>query len=98
RVDAVERAVTVDRWKVKSLATRPRRAVLFARVLAAQKTAGQRAPHHEAHLLVGEDREQFAFEIAPGNRVIRLKRFETAPVVRSGQAVCLGDVPRGEVR
>ncbi len=70
----------------------------FARELARQQAARERAPDHQADVFALEQRHEFAFQIAPGDRVIHLQRLETREAEPLRNAERLHDLPGGPVR
>ena len=96
-VDAVESTVAVHRREIERRPARPLGAVAVTVVLARQEAARQRAPHHQTQLFGLDQRHQLAFEIAPGDGVIGLKRGEAAETAPIGDAQRLHDPPGGPV-
>jgi hypothetical protein len=61
--------------------------------LAGEKAAGKRTPYEQTDLFGCQQRDDFAFEIAAGDRVISLKRVEPGQVFELGDAKGFGDLP-----
>jgi hypothetical protein len=78
--------VEVSAARIRGLLVRP---VEFA----GQQATGQGTPHEQADLLGLQQGNDFPFEIAPGDRVIRLKRVESGQVLEFGNAEGFGDLP-----
>jgi len=55
--------------------------------------AGKRTPHEQADLFGFQQRNDFPFEIAAGDRVISLKRVKSGQVPELGDAEGFGDLP-----
>jgi hypothetical protein len=66
--------------------------------LAAQQAACQRAPDHQAHAFAAQHRRQLALQVASGDGVVGLQRFETGQAQALRHAECLHDLPCGPVR
>ena len=66
--------------------------------LAAQQTAGERAPHQNAQTLIECDRHDLALELSSRNRIVRLDALEAIPSFALGDAQRFHDLPRGVIR
>src|SRR4029077_20148950 len=97
-VDAIEGAPLVDRRKVERSAAAARFGGLVAPVLAAQETAGERTPDHQAEAFALQHRDQLALEVAAGDRVIRLQALEARQAEPLGNDERLRDLPGRPVR
>src|SRR5215472_1993444 len=93
RVDAVERAVLVQRRKVERGAPAVRLALAVAAVLAAQEPAGERAPDEQREAFALQHRHELALEVAAGDRVVRLQALEAREAEPLGDAERLHDLP-----
>src|SRR5205085_4146286 len=65
--------------------------------LAGETAAGERAPHHDAHALILDERQDFALKLAPGDGVIGLHRLEPGKAATVRDALRLHDLPRREI-
>src|ERR1700740_2334276 len=81
-----DRQVVVGAARLRRLLVRPTE-------LAGKQAAGKRAPYEQADLLGFQQRNDFPFEIAAGDREISLKRVESGQVLELGDAEGFGDLP-----
>src|SRR3984893_6145771 len=79
--------------KVVVSAARIRGLLVCPAELAGEQAAGKRTPHEQADLFGFQQGNDFPFEIAPGDRVISLKRVESGQVPELRDAEGFGDLP-----
>src|ERR1700722_18432988 len=80
-------AITSRIFQVRSLST------IGKSKSVRRESAGQRTPHEQADLFGFQQGNDFPFEIAAGDRVISLQRFESGQVPELGNAEGFGDLP-----
>lgn len=98
RDDDRNSAIPVDRWEVEG-GTAPADTGFFTTIIfSRQKPAGQWTPDHEADLLRLHHRDQFAFEVAPGNGIIGLEAFDPSKMLMLGNTLRLHDLQCSPVR
>ena len=83
----------VHEGKVIAGAARIRGRLIHPAELAGKQAAGKRTPDKQADLFGFQQRNDFPFEIAAGDRVISLKRVESGQVPELGDAEGFGDLP-----
>src|ERR1700687_2437288 len=81
-----DRKVVVGAARIRGRLVRPAE-------LAGKQAAGKRTPHKQADLIGFQQGNDFPFEIAPGDRVISLKRIESCQVLELGDGKSLGELP-----
>jgi len=72
--------------------------LLVAAELAAQQSAGERAPHQQPELFGRDERHDFTFEIATGKRVVALRRHDLGEVQALAVPQRAGHLPGRPVR
>ncbi len=93
-IDTGKGAVFIYRREVELRTPRAIGAFAVAVEFAGEQAARQRAPHHQAHLLVLQQGHDIAFQIAPGDGVIGLQGLEPRRVGVFGNAQRLHELPR----
>src|SRR5712664_4408027 len=92
-VEDIPGPLLVHDGKVVFSAARIRGLLVRSANLAGKQAAGKRTPHEQADLFGFQQGNDFPFEIAAGDRVIRLKRVEPGQVPELGDAEGFGDLP-----
>src|SRR5882757_724784 len=85
--------IFVHDGKVVVSAARIRGFLVRPAELAGKQAAGKRTPHQQADLFGFQQRNDFPFQIAAGDRVIGLKRVEAGEVPELRDAEGFGDLP-----
>src|SRR5213593_4738728 len=98
RLEDLPGALFVDDRKVELGTAGAFRLLIRSAELTGEQAAGKRAPDQKTHLFSFQKRNQFAFEIATGDRVIGLKSIEARQVLEIGDAKDFGNLPRLPVR
>src|SRR5258705_2272808 len=92
-VEDIPGPLFVHDGKIVFTAARIRGVLVGPTELAGKQAAGKRTPHEQADLFGFQQRSDFPFQIAAGDRVIGLKRVESGQVPELGDAEGFGDLP-----
>src|SRR5260370_30838631 len=88
----------IDDGEIELGAAGTRRLLVGAADLAREKTAGEWAPNEQPGLGFVEEGNEFAFEMAPGDRVVGLQSIEAREILEFRNGESPGDLPRLPVR
>src|SRR6266436_4180846 len=94
RLEDLPGALFIHDRKVELGAARALRLLVMAAELAGEQATGEWAPDEQARLFCFQERNELAFEIAAGDRVVGLQSIKASEILEFGNGESLGDLPR----